>query len=93
MWFHVAYRVYHIRPLRAIRFDLSFALLAYGLMRIQATATENEIYFEVDGFQTAMDLYFFLAFLGVSRVPRHGLSKTRIFGDVRSSCVGACVGW
>lgn len=51
---------------RAIRFDLSFALLSYGLMRIQATATANEIYFEVDGFQTAMDLYFFLAFLGVS---------------------------
>eukprot|EP00038_Savillea_parva_P008297 m.176044 g.176044 ORF g.176044 m.176044 type:complete len:288 (-) comp14098_c0_seq1:57-920(-) len=56
----------------AIRFDLSLALLSYGLMRIQATATENEIYFEVDGFQTAMDLYFFLAFLGAKLVGRTG---------------------
>lgn len=55
-----------------LRFDLSCALIAYGVIRIEATRNKDQIYFAKRGFQISMDLFFFFAFLGAKMVGRRG---------------------
>lgn len=55
-----------------LRFDLAGAMIAYGIIRIEATRNKDQIYFKHDSFQIMMDLFFFFSFLGAKMVGRTG---------------------
>ena len=56
-----------------LRFDLAGAMVALAIIRLEATRTIDNIYFTSGvGLQIAIDMYFFVIFLGAKLVGRNG---------------------
>eukprot|EP00040_Diaphanoeca_grandis_P002433 m.21635 g.21635 ORF g.21635 m.21635 type:complete len:269 (-) comp13489_c0_seq1:435-1241(-) len=62
-----------------LRFDLAGALIAYGIIRIEATRRADHIYFNPGkSLQIFMDLYFFFVFVGAKLVGRTGTREVAL---------------
>jgi hypothetical protein len=55
-----------------LRFDLAGAMVALAIMRVEATRNARQLYFVKSANAIALDVYFFLIFLGAKLVGRCG---------------------